>query len=119
MVGDEEQGVQIDRLTKPTGKHLAEAFEQSIHGTEYYQKYRLNNNPVPRSVLIEYGQVATLDRLKDATCKDYKLLKELFMSIDTKQPRHDLRKQSFLYYMTIINQSKERKLSFSYFQDVM
>lgn len=33
-VGEEAQGVQIDRVTKPTGKQLAEAFEQSIQGTE-------------------------------------------------------------------------------------
>lgn len=119
MVGDEAQGVQIDRVTKPSGIQLAEAFEQSIKGTEYYQKYRLTNNRVPRSVLMEYGQVASLDRLKDTNSKDYKLLRELFMPNETKQPRHELRKQSFLYYMTIIKQSNDRKLSFSYFQEIM
>ena len=44
----------------PRGKALAVSFEKVIEGTEYYQKYRLMDVPVPKDVLIEYGQTINL-----------------------------------------------------------
>ena len=119
MIGDEENGVQIDRLTEKTGKMLAEAFKQSIQSTTYYQRYRLTDDPVPRDVIRQYGQFAGLDRLREAKSKEYSLLTNIFMPEEPKNSRQELRKQSMLYYMNIINQSKGRKLTFTYFQDTM
>lgn len=117
-IGDEEKGVHIDRLV-PTGKSLAEAFEQTIQHTDYYQKYRLKDQAVPREVLLEYGRVAALDRLKDSAAKDHSLLADVFMPIEPKNPLQVKRKNSMLYYMNIINQSKGNKLTSAYLQDMM
>ncbi|MGG0847094.1 hypothetical protein [Peribacillus simplex] len=118
MVGDEGIGVQIDRLTK-LGIKLAEAFQQLIQNTEYYQKYRLTNDPVPREVIRQYGQAAALNGLKEAESKDYPLLTNIFLPEESINARHELRKHSMLYYMNIINQSNGNKLTFSYMQDLM
>jgi len=44
----------------PRGKDLAVSFEKVIENTEYYQKYRLLNVPVPEDVLMEYGQTINM-----------------------------------------------------------
>lgn len=118
VVGDEDTGVHIDRLTK-LGIKLAEAFQQLIQNTEYYQKYRLTNDPVPREVIRQYGQTAALNGLKEATSKDYPLLTNMFLPEESINARQELRKQSMHYYMNIINQSNGNKLTFNYLQDLM
>jgi hypothetical protein len=117
-IGDENRGIHIDRL-KPVGKLLAEAFEQSIQHTEYYQTYRLQDLPVPRDVILEYGKSAALDRLKESTAKDHSLLAELFLPEEPKTPIQIHRKHSMYFYMTIIQQSNGSKLTPSYLQDIM
>jgi hypothetical protein len=51
-------------MLRPEGENLAKAFESVIKNTEYYRIYRRNDEPVPRRVLEEYGQVINL-KLKD------------------------------------------------------
>lgn len=53
----------------PDGKKMALAFQNVIKDTEYYKKYRLNNVPVPKSVLIEYGQVINIGLKGFDKCK--------------------------------------------------
>ncbi|MDN4073337.1 hypothetical protein [Fictibacillus terranigra] len=117
-IGEEAKGVHIDRLT-PVGKMLAEAFEQTIKHTAYYRDNRLEDTPVPRGVLLDFGRVAALDRLKDPNSKDYPIVSNIFMPEEPRNSRQILRKQSLLYYMHIIHQSRGSKITFSYLQDMM
>lgn len=119
IVGDEEAGVQIDRLTDPTGRALAEAFEQTICETTYYQQYRLTDTPVPREVIVEYGKAAALDRLKDLQAHDRPLLINIFMPSEPKTVGQAYRRKSMAYYMHIIQHAKGERLTFTMLQDVM
>lgn len=56
------------------GEEMALAFENVIKNTTYFKQYRLRNIPVPKDVLIEYGQVINLGLKGFNECKV--LLKE-------------------------------------------
>jgi hypothetical protein len=58
----------LPRLTQ-YGEEMAIAFEKVIRDTEYYKKYRLNDMPVPRNVLEEYGKIIRLDMKGFDECK--------------------------------------------------
>ena len=115
-VGDEAEGVYIDRLTQPLGKQLAQAFEANIKHTEYFQEYRFLDEPVPRHVIFQYGQAVNLDRLKEESSKDRSILEDIFLPKEPKNERHSYRKDSMLYYMAIIHQSEGEKLTFNRMQ---
>ncbi|MBT2728563.1 hypothetical protein J7E63_16685 [Bacillus sp. ISL-75] len=115
--GNIEKGVQIDRLTS-LGKELAEAYEKSIDGTVYYQKYRHSNNPVPREVLIDYGQFGGLSSLH-TNALDLPLLTDIFMPKNPSGERGKLRRNSLLYYMSIIQQKAAKPFSFQVWQNLM
>ena len=61
MVATEENGnpLSFPKLNS-ISRELGESFERVIKDTKYYQEYRLADRPVPRDVLIEYGQVINL-----------------------------------------------------------
>ena len=61
------------RLTQ-YGEEMALAFEEVIKNTTYYKEYRLRNVPVPKDVLIEYGNVINLGLKGFDECKS--LLRE-------------------------------------------
>ena len=63
-----DQPYKNPKLTK-TGKRLALAFENVIKDTAYYKEYRLSNEPVPRHVLEEYGQVINIGLKGFDECK--------------------------------------------------
>ena len=118
-IGNENEGVYIDRLTQPLGKKLAQAFEANIRHTAYYQTYRLLDEPVPRDVIHQYGQAASLDLLKNDQSDEHVLLEDIFIPKEPKTDRQKNRKGSMLYYMAIINQSKDQKLTFHAMQSKM
>lgn len=60
-----------------SGKELALSFQDVIKDTEYYKAYRLNDSPIPRKVLEEYGRVINLGLSGFNGCKD-SLKKHLF-----------------------------------------
>jgi len=98
--GDIEKGIEIDRIT-PTGLRLAKAFKDEISGTEYYNKWRYSDKPVPKEVLLEYGNKASLSNLNPDS-KDLPILKEIFLQDDAKEENHLLRTLSLKYYIEII-----------------
>ena len=61
----------------PSGKEMALFFQDVIKDTEYYKNYRLNDIPVPRKVLEEYGKVINLGLKGFDNCKE-SLKKHLF-----------------------------------------
>lgn len=42
-------------------KQIGEGFEKVIKNTRYYKEYRLSDKPVPRDILIEYGNVINIE----------------------------------------------------------
>lgn len=119
MTGDENLGVHIDRLTKPLGENLANVFKKSIEDTIYFQEYRLTDDPIPRSVLKQYGTAASLNRLKEDNSRDYQILSNIFIPVEARTIRQEYRKNSLLYFMTIIDQSPSKKMNFEFFQNIM
>lgn len=71
---DDEKTFGFPRITEKIGKPIALAFESVIKETEYYQKYRLSNKPVPKTVLEELGRKLTLHLDGFDECK--RLLRE-------------------------------------------
>ena len=64
------------KLTR-SGEEMALEFQRIIKDTEYYKKYRLNNVPVPKDVLLEYGNVINIGLKGFEVCKK-NLRKHLF-----------------------------------------
>ncbi|MDQ0253371.1 hypothetical protein J2S74_000743 [Evansella vedderi] len=106
----DQQNVQLDLIRK-TGKELAEAFEETIQHTVYYQKYRLSEEEVPKEVLREYGKIAGLSRLNSPQAKDQLILRNLFIPTDPKHISEQLRQESLHYYLHILKQAKSTSLS--------
>lgn len=73
---DNNRYYSFPKITK-AGEHMALAFQEKIKDTEYYKKYRLNDVPVPKDVLIEYGKVINLSMKGFDDCKS-DLIKHLF-----------------------------------------
>ena len=54
------KSLSLPKLT-PAGEEMALSFRDVIKDTEYYKHYRLGNAAVPKDVLIEYGNVISLN----------------------------------------------------------
>lgn len=69
---DKDEDENSLKFPHPTveGEQMAEAFEEVIKNTKYYQEYRLNDKPVPKDVLKEFGEVINLDLDGFDECKD-------------------------------------------------
>lgn len=65
---------------RPEGEKMAKAFETIIKDTAYYKSFRCNDEPVPRSVLEEYGEVINLGLVGFDECKS--LLKRYMFEDD-------------------------------------
>ena len=52
------------------GKKMALEFQKVIQDTEYYKSYRLNDVPVPKEVLIEYGKYINIGLKGFENCKE-------------------------------------------------
>ena len=68
-------------LMRPEGEEIAKAFEDVIKNTEYYKNYRLNDKPVPKSVLLEYGKVINIGLKRFDKCKS---LLRMYLFEDTR-----------------------------------
>lgn len=66
------------KLTEKIGLPIALAFENVIKDTDYYRSYRLNDIPVPRSVLEDLGMRIDLSMNKMEECK--RLLRDVFFT---------------------------------------
>ena len=91
------------------GEEMAIAFENVIKDTEYYQKYRLKNVPIPKTVLEEYGNVINLGLRGFDECK--KLLRwNLF---ESKRPESKRLRQSADYLLYINKEFGKHELGFA------
>ncbi|MCR5307420.1 MAG: hypothetical protein K6E24_00240 [bacterium] len=52
------------------GEELALAFESVIKNTRYYKEYRLIESPIPKDVLVEYGEVINIGLKGFDKCKN-------------------------------------------------
>lgn len=52
----------------PTGIDLAKAFEEVIKETQYYKEYRTSDRPVPKTVLLELGELIRIDSRNFPEC---------------------------------------------------
>ena len=75
-IDSEGNALPFPKITEKKGVPLALAFEKVIKNTEYYRSYRLNNTPIPRSVLEELGRAISLNMTGMDECKA--LLREAF-----------------------------------------
>ena len=73
---DTNKAFPFPKLTR-SGEEMALEFQRIIKDTEYYKKYRLNNVPVPKDVLLEYGNVINIGLKGFEVCKK-NLRKHLF-----------------------------------------
>ena len=99
------------------GKKLAEAFSGVISKTEFYQKYRNSNEPVPKTVLIEYGTVINLGLDGFDECKEI-LRESLFKNKNNSATRDSARYLKFLYEnegIQTLDLSKTRQIFYDYY----
>ena len=82
------------KLTKE-GEEMALAFENVIKDTEYYKNYRLTEEVVPKSVLLEYGEIVNLKMKKFSECKT--LLEKYFF--EKKQNYKLVENKKYLEYL--------------------
>lgn len=68
-IDNEGNALPFPKITEKKGVPLAIAFEKVIKNTEYYRSYRLNNTPVPKSVLEELGRTISLNMAGMSECK--------------------------------------------------
>lgn len=73
---DTNKAFSFPKLTR-SGEEMALEFQKIIKDTEYYKSYRLNNVPIPRDVLQEYGKVINIALKGFEVCKE-SLRKHLF-----------------------------------------
>jgi len=73
---DTNKAFSFPKLTR-SGEEMALEFQGIIKDTEYYKRYRLNNVPVPKDVLLEYGNVINIGLKGFEVCKK-NLRKHLF-----------------------------------------
>lgn len=77
---------------RPSGRALAEAFQRTIEGTTYFQRYR-DDYEVPRSVLKEYGQAACVCGMADS--EDGEVLRQALFQFDPPEPEATVREMHF------------------------
>ena len=81
---DEKTGktFSLPRLTQ-YGEEMARAFEAVIKDTAYYTDYRLSNDPVPKKVLEEYGNVINMGLRGFDECK--RILRKHLFEMETDE----------------------------------
>ena len=67
-VDDNNKRFSFPKLTTE-GEKMALEFQSTIKNTEYYKHYRLNDVPVPKDVLIEYGKAINIGLNGFESCK--------------------------------------------------
>lgn len=94
------------------GEQMALAFREVIKETRYYQQYRLQNRPVPRDVLEEYGRVIRFDLWGFNKCKEI-LRKHFFEDERTRQlsERSRTLRESRDYILLLVNQAHLQNVS--------
>ena len=95
------------------GKEMALAFQSIIEDTEYYKHYRLNDVPVPKDVLIEYGKAINIGLDGFENCKA-SLRKHLF-----ENPEYPLLKFSADYVKFIYDRYDMSNADLSYYRDLL
>lgn len=78
----ENEQTKMPYITKK-GEELALAFEKVIKDTQYYKYYRLNDESVPKDVLLEYANVINIRLDGFDECK--KILKEVFFDQNVRK----------------------------------
>lgn len=115
--GDSDRGVQIDKLT-PIGKELAEHFQKNVEHTVFFKDWRQSQGPIPRDVLLEYGQKASLSKLYPHG-EDLLTLKSLFMPEETEDISKQMRYDSLSYYQHIVRTNSNKQLNFNAWRFIM
>lgn len=98
------QNLPFPKLTRE-GEQLALAFRNVIQETRYYKQFRLQNIPVPKDVLEEYGHVLRFDLQGFSECKE--ILRHYFFedsrAVQTRE-RSRLLRESRDYILFLANQ---------------
>ncbi len=97
---------------RPEGEKMAKAFEAVIKDTEYFKKYRRNDEAVPRSVLEEYGKVINFGLKGFDECKA--LLRQYMFEDDRAiqlRTRSQILSESVNFLTLIIKDNKVEDLS--------
>lgn len=113
-----QDGDAIDHLVQGKGLPLAQAFEQAIAGTSYFQSYR-DAESIPPEVLIKYGQACALDAVSDPNAPDRELLRTLLLPLDPKPNQGVLRRQSLGFFLDVVRQAPEAPMDAAAFRRVM
>jgi hypothetical protein len=88
-----------------TGKEVAAAYRETIKGTEYYQRYfSKDTGEIPREVVREYGQTASLELLQTSTAKDRLPLLNAFLY---GGPDAASRRETFRFFLDIADQTQD------------
>ena len=99
-----------------TGVEMAEAFEEVIQESEYFNTYRLSNEPVPREILKEYGKYINLGLYGFEKCKEL-LRHNLFETKKNDELRQCKDYITYLYQNYDVKELKKescRELFFDY-----
>ena len=100
------------RLTAE-GKKMALEFQNIIKNTEYYKHYRLNDEPVPKDVLIEYGKAINIGLNGFENCKE-SLRRHLF-----ENPANHMLKCSADYVKFIYDHCDMSNADLSSYRDIL
>ena len=111
-------GNPVPKTKEPFGKEAARAFEETISKTSYYLKY-LNSEEIPKSVLQEYGEVASLNMLASKNSMDREVLRKVFFNINDQDFTSVQRRETLTYLLHIIKHSHENSLTKQSLRKVM
>lgn len=99
-----DKQLNVPKLTKE-GEQLALAFQSVIKNTEYYKRYRLRKDDVPKHVLKEYGRAIRFDFQGFTECKE--IMKKFFFE-DTRaiqlRSRSEILTESREYVKLLVQQ---------------
>ncbi len=95
------------------GQKMALAFQNIIKNTEYYKEYRLIDVPVPKEVLVEYGNTINLGLRGFEDCKE--ILKSHLFDTD----RYYLLNASAEYLKYIFNDYDMEDTSLASYRDIL
>jgi len=93
------------------GEKLSKIFESNIKNTEYFKKY-IEEDKVPRKVLVEYGESSSYLRLKDTIKEKKELVNILF---NENQVKRDVsneysRRDTLLLHLELYNQFTNKNI---------
>ena len=101
------------------GEEMALAFEDVIKDTGYYKRYRLKNEPVPKEILEEYGNVINLSLKGFDECKS--LLRHHLFEVNTLESIRLWQSAQYLQYIYsefgkhTLDLREGRKIFYDYF----